>query len=311
MRVALKVMTGAAAGQRIRLMSGQVAHVGRTEWADFCFPHDARMADVHFAIESAHTGCRIRDLSGAALTLLNGEAIAEAVVKSGDEIRAGETLFLVQVDGESLAGPRSTATGAASGSPAGTADEAAGGAVTAAALCTRFALEDDSRALLTPAHSPEEFLRVLRMRRQFRDAVRFYAHWLPRRESVWWGCRCFRTAGSEPLAAEDEAALKAAETWVVEPTEDHRRAAESSAEALKFGTPASWLAAAAFWSGGSIAPPGMAEVPPADHLTATGVSAALLLLASKRPVLQAPPVYEAFLTRADAVRARSDRWPES
>lgn len=77
----------------------------------------------------------------------------------------------------------------------------------------------------------------------------------PARKAVWWACRCTR----DHLDNSDEPyrqAHTAAEAWVRKPSEDIRRQAEKEAEAGHYNTPASWTAAAAFWSGGSIAPAG-------------------------------------------------------
>ena len=50
--------------------------------------------------------------------------------------------------------------------------------------------------------------------------------------------------------------------WVEEPGETRRRRCEAAAGKTKFDGPGSWLAMAAFWSGGSIAPDDMGDVPP-------------------------------------------------
>jgi hypothetical protein len=51
------------------------------------------------------------------------------------------------------------------------------------------------------------------------------------------------------------------------------------AEAAGFRSPEAWAAVAAFWSGGSLAPPGQPLVKPAPQLTGTAVFAAIRLAA--------------------------------
>jgi hypothetical protein len=124
------------------------------------------------------------------------------------------------------------------------------------------------------------------------DAARFMAHALPKREAVWWACMCARA--TEPEAPPpDAAALVAAEAWVRKPEEEFRRAAMAKAEAAGFRSPEAWAAVGAFWSGGSMAPPGQPIVPPADHLTGVAVAGAVSLAAVRR----APEKAEATLRR--------------
>jgi len=101
MRVILQVTSGPSAGRKALLGASQVLQVGRTEWADFTLAHDGRMSGVHFALETDNASCSIRDLGSTNGTWVNGQPLAERkLLKSGDEVRAGETLFTVRVEGE-------------------------------------------------------------------------------------------------------------------------------------------------------------------------------------------------------------------
>ncbi len=99
MRVILKVLSGPSAGQTVLLSAGQELRVGRTEWADFVLANDGKMSSVHFAIETNHQGSRIKDLKSTNGTLVNGEKTGSAVLHDGDRIEAGETAFLVTIEG--------------------------------------------------------------------------------------------------------------------------------------------------------------------------------------------------------------------
>lgn len=108
------------------------------------------------------------------------------------------------------------------------------------------------------------------------DALGFASYVLPRREAVWWGCQCLRAMG----AIRDDAGrevLTAAEAWVRNPEEDKRRAALDLAQACSFREPATWLALAAGWSGGSMVAAEFDRVPPPPHLTARAIRSALTL----------------------------------
>ena len=101
---------------------------------------------------------------------------------------------------------------------------------------------------------------------------------LPKRYAVAWLCQCAR---DQPLAIEDKAGAALAEAWVRDPGEEQRRAALDFANAGEYRSLGAWIAAAAGWSGGSLAPAAQeVAVPPAEHLTARAVVAAINLMAA-------------------------------
>jgi len=116
-------------------------------------------------------------------------------------------------------------------------------------------------AALDPALDASANLDLLMKRGLLSDAVRFLAHSLPKREAVWWACLCARDMLPADAAPALLAAVQAAEGWVMAPSEEKRREAMVTAEAAGFRAPASWAAVAAFWSGGSMAPPNAPVVP--------------------------------------------------
>src|SRR5438128_432587 len=93
------------------------------------------------------------------------------------------------------------------------------------------------------------------------DGLEFIAHWLPKRAAIWWGCLCLWHVGRPTLPAPEDAALRAVVQWVREPNEPRRLALEAAAEAAgNLRTAAGGLARAAFFSGGSLVPPGLPVV---------------------------------------------------
>jgi hypothetical protein len=130
------------------------------------------------------------------------------------------------------------------------------------------------------------------------EALMLVARGLPKRYVVAWACECFKSvlAGSARTADVDRAGLALAQQWLVDPTEDNRRAALEFAEAGQFRSPGAWIAASAGWTGGSLAPRGYDPIPPPDHLPAEAAVAALRLAASRADNYDV--VMGAFITRA-------------
>jgi hypothetical protein len=145
-------------------------------------------------------------------------------------------------------------------------------------------LSPEAKKRLTPAITPGAFLKALLEEELLVDAIRLMAIALPRREAVWWACLLARRCIVPDAPPEEMAAIEAAEAWVYRPTEENRRATFAPAQALDFRTAGSYAALAAYWSGGSIAPPeAPVVVPPGDGLTGTAAAAAVLLAAATVP----------------------------
>jgi hypothetical protein len=155
---------------------------------------------------------------------------------------------------------------------------------------------------------PREFLAILSKREMFPEAVRFLAFSLPRRECVWWAWVCARKAsGTEPKPAV-KAALEATERWIVQPTDEHRRAAMESAQAADVGTPAGCAALAAFFSGGSLGPAHLPAVPPGEFLTAKAVTGSVILSAVINEPEKAAERFREFLALGLEVAERITLW---
>lgn len=115
------------------------------------------------------------------------------------------------------------------------------------------------------------------------EAVTFCAYLLPRRIAVWWGHQCLARL-KDVLDEQDCQMLTLAEEWVREPEEDSRYAALDAALAARVKTPGVWIALAAGWSGGSLAPRGLAPVTPPPYLTPRAVNTAVLAALARRPM---------------------------
>ena len=88
-------------------------------------------------------------------------------------------------------------------------------------------------------------------------------------------------------------------------------AAFPAAEAADIGTPAGCTAAAAYFSGGSLAPAHLAAVAPPEHVTPLLVASALTLAAVIKEPEKADEKYAAFLRTGLEVAAGRMPWPES
>jgi hypothetical protein len=178
----------------------------------------------------------------------------------------------------------------------------------AADVCVKLQLDEAAQKLLTPALTPAEFLDALMAKELWIDAVRFLGMALPKREGVWWALQCAKTAPAPTPQA--GAALQLAEKWVLATTEDHRQPANAAAEAAGLGTPAGLTALAVFMSGGSMAPPESAQVPPPEHLTGTMVGNAVIMAALLPKPAEADGKFRQFLALGVEVAQGTNRWKE-
>ncbi|HLZ49792.1 MAG TPA: DUF4123 domain-containing protein [Candidatus Acidoferrum sp.] len=97
MKAVLELRSGPNAGAKLALVPGGSLRIGRTSQADHAFPDDKLMSGLHFAIEHTEKGCRLLDLNSSNGTFLNGARVKEATLTNGDEIRAGNTVFIVRM----------------------------------------------------------------------------------------------------------------------------------------------------------------------------------------------------------------------
>jgi hypothetical protein len=151
--------------------------------------------------------------------------------------------------------------------------------LSAADVCYQYELGEHVCTLFQEDLAPRPFLEKLLEHEYYGDAVWFLAHGLPKREAVWWGCLCLGQAANLGPTSTVPAALEAAVRWVVQPSEENRRAAKAPGEAAKLTTPQGCLAKAAFWSGGSMNPPNLPDVLPPPFVTARVVGGGIMLAA--------------------------------
>jgi hypothetical protein len=125
---------------------------------------------------------------------------------------------------------------------------------------------------------PLKFLQTLMAAGKIEDAVTFCAYLLPRREAVWWACRCARTPLGK-IAEERATALLAAEAWVKEPDDERRQAALELGTSGDCDDPLTWVALAAGWSGGFLVSGPQRSIPMPQYMTARAARTAILISA--------------------------------
>jgi hypothetical protein len=146
--------------------------------------------------------------------------------------------------------------------------------------------------------------------RQEGAAFRLLAWALPRREAVWWATECVRLLLPEESPAAERAALEAARRWAADPSEENRRKAEAAAQSVNYATPAGQCAVAAFWYGGSMAPPKLATVAPPEHLLPKACGNAVLLAVLAGEPKTIPQRAALCLEVAANVSNGSNRWAQ-
>jgi len=99
-RCIVEIRWGRFAGTKAVIPPGGALRVGRTSRADLAVPHDGQLSAVHFQIAWDGRRCALEDLGSGGGTRLHGEAVTRAQVEHGDWIQAGETDFMVYVEGK-------------------------------------------------------------------------------------------------------------------------------------------------------------------------------------------------------------------
>jgi hypothetical protein len=166
----------------------------------------------------------------------------------------------------------------------------------------------DGKALCSAGMSTNDFLARLLGKRLFPDALGVAAHMLPKREAIWWGTLCAWHGLRPKPGQKTDAALRAVVTWLGDPSEANRRAAQAAGEAATAANPAGAIALAAFYSEGSISLPGLPEVHPPPLLAQNTIAGAVLLMASTGPHDQFENVCRHYVGIAHEVAQGKHRW---
>lgn len=167
------------------------------------------------------------------------------------------------------------------------------GAVQAASAAP---IEPDNAQLATPDQTTQQFVELLVAQEKFIDAVRVLAFSLGKLTVIEWSLQCVQLASEGKLSKLDEKILTIVQNWLGNRTEELRRDAYAASLEAEHGTPASWVAMAAFWSEGSMGPPPPAPpLAPGPTQCAHAATGAILLAAVARQPEKAPDKYREFI----------------
>ena len=157
------------------------------------------------------------------------------------------------------------------------------------------------------AIAPAAYFKSLVEQERLDDAVCFLGQALPRHEVVAWAARTVRDLVPASAGPGEQTALKAALLWVQNPSEARRRAAFDAAQAADSCSAECMAAMAAFYSGGSTAPPDCAPLPAPRNAAGLFASGAIRVAAGsaadRKAALRSALKAGEALTRADESEA--------
>jgi hypothetical protein len=165
-------------------------------------------------------------------------------------------------------------------------------------------LGEEAKKILTPEISANEFIEALIAKQLHPDAVQFIAHYLPKRQAVWWALGCVKQSTPPEAPPEQDAALKTTERWIAEPSEENRQAAFKAAENADTSTAAGITALAAYYSD-ALPPTADPKMNAKSYfVTAKLVTAAVMLAATSDPE-QLKNRFSGFVTKGVEVVKRT------
>ncbi len=104
MRVILDVIQGPRKGRSYVFDGHDTFIVGRSRFVHCSMPEDSALSRDHFLIEINPPRCELRDLGSTNGTYVNEKPVERARLDSGDRISAGQSVFLVRMEGGSADG---------------------------------------------------------------------------------------------------------------------------------------------------------------------------------------------------------------
>jgi serine/threonine-protein kinase len=99
MRVILDVIEGPLKGRSYLCDREGASIVGRGRHANLPLPEDAALSREHFVLDLQSQECELRDLNSTNGTYVNDVRVERVKLKTGDQIAAGQSLFLVRIEG--------------------------------------------------------------------------------------------------------------------------------------------------------------------------------------------------------------------
>jgi hypothetical protein len=139
-------------------------------------------------------------------------------------------------------------------------------------------------------------------------ALNYLSHAIPPREGIWWGWYCARKAMPPDPPPEVKQALQVVETWIAQPTEEHRVQARDFATRIPSGSPAHCVLEAISFNGELEDPITGAKSPAVPYMSSKFVAAAAIG-ASYWPDPEKPEVTAAdYIRQAFEIANRIQLW---
>src|SRR3954447_16669458 len=102
MRVFLDVIQGPREGRSFTFDGHDTFIVGRSRLVHCAMPEDSALSRDHFLIEVKPPRCELRDLGSTNGTFVNDQRVDQVKLESGDRISAGQSVFVVRIEGTPL-----------------------------------------------------------------------------------------------------------------------------------------------------------------------------------------------------------------
>lgn len=263
---------------QILVRRGQEVTVGRTEWADYAFPHDTGLQPIHFSV-TCHRDQPAFAAAQNCQVCIDGQDSESGPLRNGQVLLAGNTEFRVLVEGApdtDSQDPADVEEGGVPGVSPGDWNQRWSGISDAVDQLGLEPLGDSAESNL---QGPLEFVNALQEADRLADAICLLGWCLPSDKAVAWLADCVRTHQADTLTERDKSALEAALDWADSPGAETSRAAESIVESIGLESPAAWVAQFAFWSGDDISAPGTPPLPPPVNLAAAAAKGTIVSLA--------------------------------
>ncbi|MCR9198845.1 MAG: FHA domain-containing protein [Planctomycetaceae bacterium] len=86
------------AGATVLIRKGQQVRIGSTEWADYAVSGDPELLGIHFVVSFCDESPTVNAVDGAQIQL-NGKPRTSGILRDGQQLQAGQTVFHVEVEG--------------------------------------------------------------------------------------------------------------------------------------------------------------------------------------------------------------------
>lgn len=175
----------------------------------------------------------------------------------------------------------------------------------------KLKLKPEGAKLLASTMTSREFFETLLAHDCLADARRILSHAMPKRRALWWSVMVAHDALRTTPSPEFDAVERLVTQFVLTPTEDVRRACGELAKRIPVNGIAGCLVNAAFFSAGSVSPPGLPPVAPRPFVTGRLTGVAVYLAAVTRSAALYKQYLREYLRWGVAISAGQMLWTDA